>query len=395
VWSRFRVNYKYMLCLGAGAPGAIGVAEAAVRASLAFLALFIVYVKVRRGELPAWIPAGYYTLIVFLGLIAGLVIPWRQRGGIWRGIAKIVTLPWGEVTLLTSVIADVLTSHIHTLKDVAYAVGFFTTGAFLHSDTDAVRNAPRFTTRTGYQSVVLPLLTVLPLLWRMLQNLKQYLKTQRRFPFVVNAGKYALNHVVVLFGVFHGDLFQLRRDGGGKLEWASVVFVALFVTATMYSFVWDVAVDWGLGRRTHGFLRKRLMYRVRWPYFAAIAVDLALRFVWTLTLVPINAQDGSQANLAQLPWLKNAVGPIEIVRRSMWLMLRLECEHLHNTFRFRDLNHVPLLFETPTVRPVEEDSAKSLSAKAGRTKYVVLAECAAFIVVVTGLAVLAAERKKL
>ena len=63
-------------------------------------------------------------------------------------------------------------------------------------------------------------------------------------------------------------------------------WVAAYVTSTLYTYAWDVRIDWRLGNLQHGGLRERRMFsRVGW-YYLAIVSDLVLRFGWALTLVP-------------------------------------------------------------------------------------------------------------
>jgi hypothetical protein len=48
----------------------------------------------------------------------------------------------------------------------------------------------------------------------------------------------------------------------------------LFVSSSLFSFTWDVYMDWGLGRPKYGFLGESLMYPKRYYYYVIIAVDL-------------------------------------------------------------------------------------------------------------------------
>jgi hypothetical protein len=60
------------------------------------------------------------------------------------------------------------------------------------------------------------------------------------------------------------------------------------IFATLYSYVWDITMDWGLMRGTSAetrFLRERLKFPKRMYYFSMIT-NLLLRFSWVLTLMP-------------------------------------------------------------------------------------------------------------
>ena len=111
-------------------------------------------------------------------------------------------------------------------------------------------------------------------------------------------------------------------------------------------------MDWRLGELSAGGLRERTMFRNKWFYYAAIASDLVLRFGWTLTLTPRSGISNSIGKGAA-----PGVGPVlaqgwrfglifvEMARRAMWSVLRLETEHLHNTEGFRRIDVIPLHFD--------------------------------------------------
>lgn len=53
------------------------------------------------------------------------------------------------------------------------------------------------------------------------------------------------------------------------------------VLKTLYSFAWDVRMDWGLGHMQHGFLRPSLCFPRKWYQVTAAAsyCDPALSFL--------------------------------------------------------------------------------------------------------------------
>ena len=71
------------------------------------------------------------------------------------------------------------------------------------------------------------------------------------------------------------------------------------------------------------FLRENLMYPSLTVYYLAIVVDLVLRFLWVLSLLPPATLGGLLGH--QLSFF---LGSVEIIRRSMWGILRVENEHL-------------------------------------------------------------------
>lgn len=118
--------------------------------------------------------------------------------------------------------------------------------------------------------------------------------------------------------------------------------MGLFIASSLYSFCWDVYMDWGLGRWEYGFLGPRLMFPKKSYYFMVIAADLVLRFMWVLTLIP--PQSGAKF---ELPAYLSAISmTVELFRRTIWSFFRLEHEHRQNTQGFRRVNVVPLHFNT-------------------------------------------------
>ena len=81
-----------------------------------------------------------------------------------------------------------------------------------------------------------------------------------------------------------------------------------------------------------------------WPYYCAIVFDLFLRFFWSYTLIP----QRDQQDFSDIGVIISPISAIaEILRRTMWSVLRLENEHLNNTAGYRDVLHIPLHFDPP------------------------------------------------
>ena len=148
--------------------------------------------------------------------------------------------------------------------------------------------------------------------------------TGKRMPNLANAFKYAMSQSVTLFGAFHTLYLMYISDGEVDVSLVddddssqdeqeqsnfffqhAMVFqlfwMGLFIASSLYSFCWDVYMDWGegqlrcqlfrsifylsypthihtspmlcasmvtgLGRREHGFLGTRLMFPKRSYYY--------------------------------------------------------------------------------------------------------------------------------
>lgn len=65
-------------------------------------------------------------------------------------------------------------------------------------------------------------------------------------------------------------------------------YFAIALFSTLYSYAWDIFMDWGLMRGTTPetrLLRDKLKFPKHYYYFVMIT-NLLLRFSWVLTLVP-------------------------------------------------------------------------------------------------------------
>lgn len=94
---------------------------------------------------------------------------------------------------------------------------------------------------------------------------------------LINAGKYMSSILIQFTNVFKGSGPNSYR-----------LFILISVISTVYSYGWDLYMDWGLLRtRATGkrFLRDKLLYPVWFYYYAAVS-NLGLRFFWVLTLLP-------------------------------------------------------------------------------------------------------------
>ncbi|KAB8281701.1 SPX domain-containing protein [Yarrowia lipolytica] len=92
------------------------------------------------------------------------------------------------------------------------------------------------------------------------------------------------------------------------------------------------------GNRKHAISKLRstgLTYKVKWPYYTAMVVDLVLRFNWIWYAI-------FEQQIQQKQLLSFFVALSEIFRRVMWMFFRMENEHVSNVKRFRASRDVPL-----------------------------------------------------
>ena len=89
--------------------------------------------------------------------------------------------------------------------------------------------------------------------------------TRSRWPYLGNAFKYAFAQSIILFGVFKPHLRS--PVDSARITPYQVIWILAFICSTLYSFWWDVVMDWGLGNPDSGFLRNCLLFQRRRIYW--------------------------------------------------------------------------------------------------------------------------------
>ncbi|MCJ1475774.1 hypothetical protein MMC13_004438 [Lambiella insularis] len=182
-------------------------------------------------------------------------------------------------------------------------------------------------------SRLLGFLSTLPGIWRAFQCLRRYYDTRNAFPHLVNCGKYLFTII------FYMSLSIYRID---QTLSNKVFFILCATINSIYTSVWDLAMDWSLCNpyAEQPFLREVLGYKRPWIYYVAMVVDPILRFNWIFyAILP-----GELQHSAILSFL---VSTSEICRRGMWTLFRVENEHCTNVGRFRASRDVPLPYSIP------------------------------------------------
>lgn len=192
----------------------------------------------------------------------------------------------------------------------------------------------------------------------------------------VHVCRYGASMVVILMSL-------ANPATGRDIEGIQALWIVLFVASTLYSYWWDVYMDWALGDRKHGFLRESLMYSARWYYYFVLVVGLLLRFVWMYQMIPVNFLP-SHVDPKSGAWAYMVVPTVtiaELGRRFMWASVRVENQHLSCALPVGTHHH-------PGVVPLHFDSRQA-PKRLSKTPLRIIAEAAVIIGVVVLLAVIA------
>lgn len=168
----------------------------------------------------------------------------------------------------------------------------------------------------------------LPSIWRLLQCVRRFMDSGDAFPHVPNIAKY-------LVGVAYYCLLSLWRIY--RTQTCRALFIVFASVNSIYCAAWDVVMDWSLGQTNskHYLLRDHLFFGYPGYYYAAIVVDIVLRFQWVFYAFFSN-------QIQQSAVTSFAIAVAELVRRFIWFFFRLENEHCTNVILFRASRDSPL-----------------------------------------------------
>ncbi|KAL9114107.1 MAG: hypothetical protein Q9227_001879 [Pyrenula ochraceoflavens] len=161
------------------------------------------------------------------------------------------------------------------------------------------------------------------------------------------------NRTSYLLQVYAGYFLSLLLWRMNRTYELHALFITCALINSIYTSIWDVAMDWSLGNpyAPYRFLRPTLAFRRPWVYYLAMVIDPILRFQWVFYV--IFADDLQHSAL-----LSFLIALAEVGRRGLWSIFRVENEHCTNVGRFRASRDVPLPYSSP-LSPVLEETQET------------------------------------
>jgi hypothetical protein len=255
------------------------------------------------AEIMFWIALGYQCLfsyhVVFRSFRAFIV----ERA--------VVLYQSKEVRFIDVLFADVLTSMSKLLADMQFVL--CSVVYLLYSDPSSARVS-------CMSSIVGPFLASIPYAIRSWQCLVAYNRTRSRWQ-LVNFGKYMSSFPVIWISALKhhmGDGMLLDEHDQHLQE----LWLYAVILNTLYSFAWDVVMDWGLDGSSvrYPLLRDDLRFGNALWYYLAIVLDLLLRLCWSLKLSSHLQRVASGQAFVFL------FEVLEVFRRFVWIYFRVEWE---------------------------------------------------------------------
>mmetsp|Transcript_9650 Transcript_9650/g.35802 ORF Transcript_9650/g.35802 Transcript_9650/m.35802 type:complete len:791 (-) Transcript_9650:25-2397(-) len=326
IWQKRKINHQYILELDPSATlDHIKVWKTAATFTIVWAIYFLLYLGHAKSQLNIipidvkWYPLAAIATMTIICVLPVHLFHLGARLTILKVLQHLFILPFGQCKFVHNFAADVLTSMAVPLGDISYSICYYTTNAWNeHSELNQCRE---------WNTLLGPCLVFWPYYWRLLQCLRVYHDSRQKAQ-LINAGKYFFSLMVIVLNALHSNIESSQQWGVFRIFWIVVV-----IFSTLYSYTWDITMDWGLLQVRQGtLLRPKLMYPKL--YYVALAIfNLAARFAWAGTLATYISN--------RMTFLTIIFGGIEISRRAMWSTVRLEWAQISNAEKYRKSRFVP------------------------------------------------------
>ncbi|CAI4065385.1 hypothetical protein N7582_002996 [Saccharomyces uvarum] len=206
-------------------------------------------------------------------------------------------------------------------------------------------------------SVAMGVLSCLPSYWRFMQCLRRFADSGDWFPHLLNAAKYTLGIA------YNATLCAYRlSDHSEQRRTPFIVFATLNSILTS---AWDLVMDWSVAHNTtsYNWLLRDDLYlagKKNWEdgsysfsrklvYYFAMIWDILIRFEWIVyAIAPQTIQQSAVTSFI--------LATLEVIRRFVWIIFRVENEHVANVHLFRVTGDAPLPYPISQVGDDTESS---------------------------------------
>nr|XP_009802293.1 PREDICTED: phosphate transporter PHO1 homolog 9-like isoform X2 [Nicotiana sylvestris] len=358
LWRCYKINYSFII-LGFKPGTELDHREVFVLASgltVVVLTTFLVHLHIRMDSTIQ--DHETYVELLPLGLLIGLVLiclcPFNiiyrsSRFFLIRSLFHCICAPFYKVIDSTRLEFYICwtTSYVDILNLQVKMVDFFLADQ-LTSQTQAIRSFVYYICYYGWGKALSPgrkmchvsdvyvifyyISAAIPFWIRFLQCMRRLIEEKD-----MKHGFNGFTYFSMLLSVVFQSTFRLRK----KMTW-KVWALASSVVAALANICWDIRMDWGLLQRNsrNFLLRDKLLLPHKSAYYIAMILEVLLRFVWLQLVLSFDMRPlRGKATTSTFACL-------EILRRGIWNVFRLENEHLNNVGEYRAFKSLPLPFIT-------------------------------------------------
>ncbi|AGO11696.1 AaceriADL080Wp [[Ashbya] aceris (nom. inval.)] len=239
-------------------------------------------------------------------------------------------------------LGDIVCSLTYSMADVASVLCVF--------------SGKKYDTCGSSNLISMGILSCIPSYWRLMQCLRRYLDSNDRFPHLLNGAKYAM---AILYNASL-CAYRINKLHPSYRGW----FIAAATVNSTVSAIWDLVMDWSLLQfQSTNFLLRDDLYlagkrnwqtgqyskRRKTIYYLSMLSDVVIRFQWVVyAIAPKVIQQSAVTSFI--------LGILEVVRRFIWIIFRVENEHVANVHLFK------ITGETPLPYPVSPSCALSTAS---------------------------------
>ncbi|XXG70565.1 hypothetical protein AAC387_Pa07g0012 [Persea americana] len=333
-WRRYRVNYPFIFGFKQGTE--LGYRQVfLLSSSLAVLALAGVLAnldmemdkKTKSYEtLTELVPLGLVTIILLITFCPLNIIYRSSRFFLLRCAFHCICAPLYKVTLPDFLLADQLTSQVQAIRSLEFYICYYGGGDFKLRQENCSKN-------DVYKAFFF-IVAVIPYWLRFLQCIRRMFEEHDAVQ-----GYNGLKYLTTIIAVVMRTAYEMHKG----FHWKIMAGISS-ILATIVSIYWDIVLDWGLLQKNskNRWLRDKLLVSHKSVYFAAMVLNILLRFAWLQSVL------GIKVSFLHIKALATTFACLEIIRRGIWNFFRLENEHLNNVGKYRAFKSVPLPFNYDT-----------------------------------------------
>ena len=293
---------------------------------------------------------------MLLSLLCTTILHWSCWKWFWTAVWKSMAAPFYEVRFPDFYMCD----HLTSITSVLYQAQFLV----CHMKWSLYEGA-YCSWMTTWK---VPFLLCLPHLWRLLQCLRRYRdqKGDKYHPNLTNATKYTLGLIGIGLHFVFGAVVVMHGKDSAEAQAAEVAwYFSAVVDATSKS-IWDFFMDWGLlsGLRRSTAKRPWLRDKIHfppWVYALAATFNLFGRYVFIIRYwfaTKYGAVTGGE--VFNYWWGFIFFGALEVLRRSVWSVFRVENEQINNLEAYRAVTITPSPYHGKPIHHAFEENFEEL-----------------------------------
>ncbi|KAI9162158.1 hypothetical protein LWI28_024405 [Acer negundo] len=325
-WRRYRINYSFIFGFKQGTE--LGYMDVLlVSFGVAVLALTSVLMNLDMEMDPKTNDYKALTELFPLGLVlqknSAVGKGFRRRRCCQAQARHACVLCPSKVAFQDFFLADQLTSQVQAFRSLEFYICYYGWGDYkLRQNTCKTNDV--------YDTFYI-IVAVIPYWWRLFQCIRRVYEEKDRMQ-----GYNAMRYFMTIVAICTRSAYSLYMGMGWK-----IIAGITSAIAAIYCTYWDLVVDWGLLQRhsKNPWLRDKLLVPCKTVYFAAMVLNVLLRFAWLQTVLHLKLDFLPEETVITI------FASLEIIRRGIWNFFRLEIEHLNNVGKYRAFKSVPLPFK--------------------------------------------------